>query len=171
MMKRSDLKRHGISFGALDAFIIVLVLVALLGIFARSALAGENGVLATAPEMSDAAVSLLITDIEGTSSLYFVLGNKLTIAEYGVTGSVMSDFTVTPAEYFVENENGELIVEYHDEENGHIDLRGALLVSGYYKDGVYILDGKTPFTAGMEITLENETIKVKALVTDVAPIS
>ena len=170
-MGKNIFKETKNAFGVLDVFLIVLIIVSAVGIAARFVLTEENGILATKPETEDAVLSVLVSDIEGTSEEYFVSGCDFMISEYETSCDVVSDFTVTPAQYYVENENGELVISYHDEENGHVDCRGALKVSGFYKDGVYILGGKYPVTAGMTVTLINGKITVSALITDVAPLS
>lgn len=166
-----DMQKRKISFGVLDLFLIVLVLVCIIGAVSRYLLTEENGILASKPEYTKAAISLLITDIEGVSSEYFVTGESFVLADIEAEGEVIADFTVTPAQYYTENENGELVISYHDEESGRIDCRGAVVVNGYYKDGMYLLSGEMPLTAGMYITLENGSISVTALVTDISSIS
>ncbi len=164
------MQNRKITFGVLDLFLLVLILVMVTGVVARYILTEKNGILAVTPELTGAAVSVLITDIEGTSSVYFVEGESFTL-NGEVKGAVLSDFTVTPAQYYMENEDGELVIAYHDEESGRIDCRGAFAVSGYYSEGIYLLDGEMPITAGMEIELKNGEIKVTALVIDVSPLS
>lgn len=170
-MKKINVNGKKITFGVLDVFLVSAIFVSLLGIAARFFLIDENGIAAKEPQEVSAVLSVLITDIEGTSQEYFVSETEFAISDFETSGKVTSDFTVTPAQYFAENEAGELVIEYHDEENGHIDCRGTLSVTGYYKDGVYILGGNSPVTAGMTVTLSNEKITVSALVTDVAPLS
>ncbi len=164
------MQNRKITFGVLDLFLLVLILVMVTGVAARYILTEKNGILAVTPEFTGAAVSVLITDIEGTSSVHFVEGESFTLNDTA-TGAVLSDFTVTPAQYYTENEDGELVIAYHDEESGRIDCRGAFSVSGYYSEGVYLLNGVLPITAGMEIDLFNGEIKVTALVIDVSPLS
>ncbi len=159
------------SVAVLDIFFAVLILVAVIGVVARYLLTEENGILAKTPEKSEAALSLLITDIEGTSSEHFVEGGAFTVTDKGYPCVLISDFTVTPAEYYEENEKGDLVLAYHDSENGNIDCRGAVKVSGFYREGGYYIDGKTVVTAGMTLTLTNGKISVTALVTDISPIS
>ncbi len=156
---------------ALDIFFVALVLVAVIGVSARYLLTEENGILSKTPDPAEAALSLLITDIEGTSAEYFVSGAEFTVTDKAYACTIISDFTVTPAEYYEENEAGELVLLYQDEENGSIDCRGAVKVGGFYRDGVYYIDGETVATAGMTVTLTNGKISVTALVTDISPIS
>ncbi len=165
------MQKRKISFGVLDLFLAVLVLVCIVGVVSRYLLTEENGLLASKPEYTTAAISLLITDIEGMSSEYFVSGESFTLAGIGAEGEVIEDFTVTPAQYYTENENGDLVISYHDEESGRIDCRGVVRVNGYYKDGMFLLAGEMPLTAGVYITIENGDIFVTALVTDVSSIS
>lgn len=164
--------RNGkISVAALDIFFAVLVVVAVLGVAARYLLTEENGILVKTPEYSEAALSVLITDIEGTSAEHFVEGGKFTLTDGEYQCVAISDFIVTPAEYYEENEDGELILSYQDEENGNIDCRGAVKVNGFYRDGVYYIDGEMIVTAGMTVTLTNGKVSVAALITDLSPIS
>ena len=169
--RRFDMRNGKISVAALDIFFAVLIVVAVIGVAARYLLTEENGILANTPEYQEAALSVLVTDIEGTSAEHFVEGGKFTLTDEKYQGVIIADFIVTPAEYYEENEAGELVIAYHDEENGNIDCRGAVKVNGYYRDGVYYIDGETIVTSGMTVTLTNGKISVSALITDISPIS
>lgn len=160
-----------VSVAALDVFFVVLVVVALLGAAARYLLTEENGILAGTPEYKEVALSVLIADIQGTSAEHFVEGAEFTLTDEGYSCVLISDFIVTPAEYIEENEDGELVLMYQDGEAGKIDCRGVLKVNGYYRDGVYYIDGEMIVTAGMTLTLTDGKVSVTALVTDIAPIS
>ncbi len=165
------MRKEKAAVAALDVFFVVVIVVAVLGIAARYLLIEDNGILAGTPEYKEAAISVLITNIEGTSSDYFVEGGEFSVMAEGYPCTIVSDFIVTPAEYLEENEQGELVIAYHDEENGNIDCRGALKVTGVYRDGFYFVEGETIVTAGMEVILTDGKISVTALVTDVSLIS
>lgn len=165
------MRKEKTAIAALDVFFVVIIVVAVLGVAARYILVEENGILAGTPESKGAALSVLITDVEGTSSEYFVEGREFTLTDKNYPCTIISDFTFTPAEYIEENEQGELVIAYHDEENGNIDCRGALKVDGFYRDGVYYLEGEKIVTAGMEVVLTDGKILVTALITDISPIS
>lgn len=163
------MKKKRVTFGVLDVFLILLVVVCAAGIAVRYILTDEKGILANTPERSSAAVQVLITSIEGTSSDYFGEGGTLTVGAGEETGEIRT-VTVTPAEYYKENENGELEIAYHDGENGKIDIRCTLIVGGYYRDGIFLLGGKEPVLPGGSITLTGSGITVTALIIDTAPI-
>ncbi len=172
-------KRERRRFGALDAFVILLLIVSLVGVLARYMLTDENGILAAEPETVDVAVALLIQDLPYTSSGTFVEGTLFTISGNGggdgvAEGVAISDFTETPAEYYAENENGEIELLYASGEYANIDCRGLLRVTGYYKNGVFMIgDGEdsVPLTAGMYITVWSGDLTETALVTDISAVT
>lgn len=161
-------KKKRTAFGVLDVFIILLVVVCAAGVAARYILTDEKGILARTPERTSAAVQVLITSIEGTSSDYFSEGGTLTVGEGNETGEIRT-VTVTPAEYYKENEYGGLEIAYHDGENGKIDIRCTLIVGGYYRDGIFLLGGEETVIPGGSVKLTGGGITVTALIIDTAP--
>ncbi len=167
----------GRRFGALDAFVILLLAVAVIGVASRYLLTDENGILASSHESVEVAVAVLIQDLPYTSSgvftegaIYYLSDGEAQLSE----GTVISDFTETPAEYYTENENGELELSYASGDYANIDCRGLLRVTGYYKDGVFMIgegESAAPLVAGMYVTVVNGTVSESALVTDITPIS
>lgn len=161
-------------FGVLDAFAIVLIIVCLISVVARYVLTDEKGILHNEPEFSDVAVSILISDVMYTSADNFTEDMVFYLdGSADVVGKLDANFTVTPAQYYTENENGELVLAYHSEEGGNVDIRATLITEGYFSDGTYYLNGKTLLTSGMTITITDSggTMKVSALVLDIALVS
>ena len=156
-------------FGVMDVFIIVLVLACAAGIVGRYILTGRNGILATTPDRVSAAVHVLVTSIENTSADYFTDGAEFTVGKSGETGEIL-DTTIRPAENYDEDENGELYISYDDEENGKKDVRCTLIVSGWYRDGIYMLGGREPMLPGAEVELSSEGIRVNALILEVTAV-
>ncbi len=153
--------------GILDVFLILLVIFSVAGVAARCVLTGENGVLAKTPESVSAAVQVLVTSIEGTSADYFSNGAEFSVGKVGSAGKIISS-TVTPAEYFTENENGDIVIGYEDGEHGKIDVRCTVIVSGFYRDGIFLLKGEEPLLPGAKVSLSGDSIVVDALVIDTA---
>ena len=157
--------RKRISFGVMDVFIIVLVLACVTGIAGRYILTDENGILATTPETTTAVVHVLVSDIENTSTAYFSVGATFRIGSGGDSGEIR-ELSEIPAEYYVTNENGELELQ-HAGEDGNKNERLQLVISGYYRDGVFMLGGKEPVLPGAEIELSSDEIRVTALILDI----
>lgn len=157
------------AFGVMDVFIVVLILACAAGIAGRYILTGRNGILARTPDRTPAAVHVLVTGIENTSSDYFGDGVEFSVGGSGETGTLM-DTTIRPAENYAEDENGNLYITYDDEENGKKDVRCTLIVSGWYQDGIYMLGGREPMLPGAEVELSADGIRVTALILEVTPV-
>lgn len=162
-------------FGVMDIFLIVLVLASAAGIAGRYVLTDKNGILASSPENTRAVVQVLISNIEDTSSDYFVEGASFSVGETGAVG-VVGDCSVTPAERYAENEAGELYITYDDEENGRKDVRCTIILTGRFRDGIFTVDGRNAADGteavlpGAEMTLADDSITVTALILDVTAI-
>lgn len=167
-MKENAKKRSG-SFGVLDLFILLLVVVCAAGIAVRYVLTDENGILATTPEKTSVALQVLISGIEDTSSDFFFEGASFDVGEAKETGEIL-DVNIKPAEYYTENEEGEIFVAYVEGEGGEKDVRCTVIVSGYYRDGIFMLGGKEPVIPGAELRLAGDGITVTALIIDTAPV-
>lgn len=158
-------------FGVLDVFAVVLIIVCLTSVGARYILTDEKGILHNEPEVSDVAVSILISDVMYTTADNFSEGMLFYLdGSTDVAGELDANFTVTPAQYYTENENGELVLAYRSEEGGNVDIRATLITEGYFSDGTFYLNGKTLLTSGMTITITDSegTMKVSALILDIA---
>lgn len=163
-------KKKSFGFGAIDAFVILLAFVCAAGIVVRFYLTGKNGILAKTPEKTYAAVQILISGIEQTSQDLFSEGGTLAVGDPGESGEIMPGTVITPAEYYAENENGELYIAYEDDKDGKIDIRCTVVVGGWYEDnGVFMLGGTDPLIPGDTVSLSGGSIRVEGLVIDVAP--
>lgn len=159
--------KKGIAFGVLDVFLILLIIVSAAGIAVRYVLTDQNGILAVTPTKTSAAVQVLITSIEDTSAVHFYEGAVFTVGEKGETGEILN-VNEKPAEYYTENEEGELFVAY--DESGKKDVRCTVTVSGYYRDGIFLLGGVEPMLPGASVALSSGDVKVTALIIDSAPL-
>ncbi len=164
------MKRKRASFGALDIFLILLVVLCATGVAVRFVLTDEKGILASTPDTVSAAVQVLITNVENTSTEFFTDGGKLRVGSTGVEGEILSPVSVTPAEYIKEDENGDLVLAYQADENGKKDVRCTVVLDGFFKDGIFLLGGTEPIIPGAEIKLEGDGVVVNALVIDSAPL-
>lgn len=163
-------RKRSFRFGALDAFVILLAIVCAAGIAVRYVLLSDHGVLAETPERTYAAAQFLISGIEPTSQDSFSEGGKLSVGDVGESGEIMPGTVITPAEYYAENENGELYIAYEDDKDGKIDIRCTVVVGGWYtENGVFMLGGKTPLIPGSDVELAGGSVRVTGLLIDVAP--
>lgn len=163
------MKGKKLAFGVLDIFLILVVVLSAAGVAVRCVLTDKNGILAVTPERTSAAVQILIEGIENSSSDFFSENAVFTVGDHDESGRLMS-VTVQPAEYYKENEKGELEIAYEDEENGRRDVRCTVVVEGYYRDGIFMLGGVTPMLPGAEVKLSGSGVVATALIIDTAPI-
>ncbi len=157
-------------FGVIDVFLILLAVLCAAGVAVRFMLTDEKGILASSPEEVSAAVQVLITDVENTSTELFSDGGVIRVGRTGIEGEILSPVSVTPAEYIKEDENGGLVLAYQAEENGKKDVRCTVVVRGYFRDGIFLLDGAEHLIPGEVIRLAGDGITVEALIIDSAPL-
>ncbi len=170
--KRQKKQRNKPHFGVLDAVIILLVIVAVVGVYFRSDIVkfvtGES-------KLGEYTISYSIENIRYTTPNYINVEDKVYFADSGdELGTLLTSsenataLSITPAsEYFTDN-NGS-IVEVMYPENTRVNAKGRLLCKGRYSgDGSFLVNGTTFVAAGQYIDVKTDYVSLTIRIETIA---
>ena len=160
---------------ALDVFIILIAIACAVGVGARIYLGDRGDVLGReTSESGEYLVSFLVLDIRESSADCFVSGDVFYSQPSGdLFGTLIDTPTFTPAELFIEDEEGNYILTYSTEsgDDARIDVRGTFTVSGTMTDEGFLVGGKTYVAANKMVAVQSEKIFVNMTITDITKAS
>ncbi len=183
-MKNSAEKnaKSGVRFNILDAIIILLLILAVLGVSFRHTLIRALGF---SEEMSEYSVSFSLSAVSYTlpgflkegDILYFSTGERvgelLGVASFSshTNKSAGSDTLILkPAsKYIRDSEDRAVLAEYP--EFTHVDAIGAFLCEGSAADGYFRLGGEQYLAVGQKITLYTDTVTLHMIITGITTVS
>lgn len=155
---------------ALDIFIILAVIMCITAVGIRIYMGDKGDIPGKASvEIEDYIVSFLVLNIRETSADSFVDGDTFIVPPNGeVFGKLINTPSFTPAEMYIENDEGQYILTYSTQEgdDARIDVRGTFLVSGSMTEEGFLLNGKTYIAPNKTITIQGK-INVNITVTDI----
>ncbi|MBQ8140867.1 MAG: hypothetical protein IJ038_04130 [Clostridia bacterium] len=159
-------------FNAVDAMIIILVIVAIVGIYFR-----HNIIEFLTDDRNDDeyVVSFAIEDIRYTTPNYMNVGDSVYFSSDGeLLGTLMSEsenqgaLNITPASKYFTDSNGEVHEIFYPNEESRVNARGRLLcVGSYNEEGGFCIDGSTYIAAGQSIEVYTEFVSVNITVTSI----
>ena len=124
------------------------------------------------PEQTEYLVSFRVQNIRSTSGDLFEDGTEFLLKDGTVFGTVSGDVAVTPAELYMENEEGKCILTYYPEagDDSRIDVSGTFLAKASVSadKGFLLLNGKYYLAPGQSWTLYSGELVVDVLITNVA---
>ena len=150
--QKNEKKASKYRFNAIDAFIILVVVLCIVGIYFRSNIESWFG---SNKELSDYQITFVVEKIRSTSSEYISVGDTVYVSGNVVLGSV-SGFSSFPAQAVVKDGNGNT-VEVRYPENTYIDMtvtvdcRGVKNEDGFYLNGTYLISPGTNLKATTEM--------------------
>lgn len=154
-------KRAG--FNALDAFIILVVLMCLVGAGLRMFM-GENGENVTPNEKY--VVSFIIREAIGSDADVLASGDVFYIdTTDAVFGTLDGDPVVSPKQVNVIDENGQLNIDYSVGDSVYI--RGRIIVEGYMSAEGFMLNGNTYLAPSSEIDVHTQYLMKTLEVTEI----
>ena len=152
-------------FNAVDAMIIILVIVAVLGVYFRYNILD---VLSQKQDEKDYYVSFSIENIRYTTPNYIRVNDTFYLKADGkYLGKLVSEsenqeaLNIVPAvEYFTDSEGHIVPVSYPDMES-RVNVKGRLLCTGTYSsEGGFCLGGNTYLSAGQSIDVYSDSVTV-----------
>ena len=159
-------------FRAMDAVIILLVLIAVVGIYFRYNLLDT---FSAKQDLEKYTVTFSIENIRYTTPEYFSYGDEVYLADtkdvFGTLINASDDSEIvwrkTPAYETVLNEEKQLIDVYYPE-NTRVTVQGRLLCKGTYsEDGGFLLNGSRYVSAGQTISVQTEMVSVDLLILNI----
>ncbi len=172
-MPKNTTRKHR-RLNAIDYFIIIAAVLCIAGAVFRFAVHKAGGSLSSPVVLEDYVVSFKIEDIRNTSTEYIVPGEEFYIeSTKQFFGTVKDNVSVTPAQFFIEDENGNYIPTFAPE-NGdatRVDARGTFLVNGYMSESGFLLGGSFPLAANKQLDLRSKNLSITVIITAIAKAS
>ena len=152
-------------FGVLDAIIILLVIVVVVGIYFRYNIvewfSNTNG-------LQEYTVSYTIEDIRYTTPNFINIGDKVYFKDsdkqFGTFIEVsenMGALSITPASKFFADSHGNIVEVFYPNSESRINASGRLTCSGRYSDdGAFLVNGSTFIACGQYVNVYTEYVTV-----------
>ena len=145
-------KESKYKFNVLDALIIILVILCIVGVYFRSNI---ESWIAPKKELDEFKITVVVEKIKSTSNQYLSMGEKIYL-QSGVELGTIESFSSVPAKTYVNDATGKSI-EVNYPEGTYIDVtvvincRGTLNEDGFYVNGTQSLSPGSTVNARTEI--------------------
>lgn len=157
--------------GALEWCLIVASVVIVLGVAVRMNVL-RLFTPKEEPQLTEYLVSFRVENIRSTSADLFENGSAFYLDDSGdVFGTISGSVATTPAEIYLENEDGEYVLVYYsdDGDDSRVDVSGTFLVKASVSEdkGLYMLNGEHYIAPNLTLKLYSGELTVSILVTDI----
>lgn len=164
-------KENKLKFGALDIFIILVVLVCAVSIAFRYVSNKQSDVGGSAP-LENYVVSFEILDIKDTSAQHYMEpGTNFYLVESdALLGSLREGITIRDAEKYYEMPNGEIVLAQNNAtgELYRVDVEGSFDVKGRVDNsGRFLLGGNTYIGINKEVKIYSKYLAVTVIITGI----
>ncbi len=166
-MKKQRQKKERIAprFGVLDAVIILLIIVAVVGVYFRYNIVEF---ISGARNLTDYSVSYSIEDIRYTTPDYIDVGDKVYFAsdgkEFGTLIAVsenMGALSIKPTSKQFTTSKGEIVEAVYPDSNSRVDVNGRFVCTGKYSnDGEFLVNGSTYVALGQYVDVKTDYVSV-----------
>lgn len=168
-------KGSAVKFKALDVVILVLILLAVVGVYFRYNILDT---LTGAKNLKDYVISFEIDNVQYKTEDYINIGDKVSYNNGEELGTIIeasantkNALIVYPTTVDYVPNGSTLAEELSYPENTRIDAEGRIKCRGSYTaDGGFLLKGKTPVSVGDKISVKTELVTVQISVTNIDPI-
>ena len=152
-------------FNVIDAFIIVLVILCVVGVYFRAQISQWIGI---EKNLEEYTLSFEISEIRYTSSKYLGAGNKVYIDDTDIyVGEIKDNCTFMPAEVYIENAKGELVRVNYPKDT-YVDVNGKLGCLGFEKEDGFYLNGTYSLVPGSTLNVHTEMMNFSILITEIS---
>ena len=154
-------------FNIIDAFIIILVLLCVLGIYFRGQITEWMGV---EKNVEDYQIYFKVSGIRYTSEQYFYRGSQIYIDSGNIVMGTLEDYSVNIAEVYVDGANGEPVLDYYPN-NTYLDIAGTIKCEGLEKNSRFYLGGTYSLAPGSQVNVHTEIMDFVMTITKIEKIS
>ncbi len=170
--KEKSLKKSP-RFGVLDAVIILLIIVAVVGVYFRyNILELVNGT----KNLEDYTVSYSIENIRYTTPNYINTGDEVYFAEDGEhfgtlinASENMGALSITPASEYFTTSNASVVEVFYPDSQSRVDAKGRLTCHGTYSDdGGFLVNGSVFIASGQKINVKTENVTVTIQIDEIS---
>lgn len=171
MDQRKQSKSEKRFVSPLDIFAVLFLVLCIAAAILRLTLnLGGEG---SSGQLAEYIISYKVESIVTTSSGYFERGTEFYIVDGGeVFGVTQGEITITPAQYYSEDEMGHLTLKYYPEKGDEslVDIKGSMKVMGTRdpETGIFKLNGTTILTPNRELTLRSSEMEVTITLTEIS---
>ena len=160
-------------FGALDAFIILVLIVAIVGVFFRYKLLD---VLTAQQNLNDYSISFSVDNVRYTTPDYINIGDVVYFDENGAELGVITNesenkgaFSVAPASELFTDSNGN-VIEVHYPNETRVSISGKLVCSAKVSEtGGILVNGTTYVAPGQTIDVNTELVSMTIQINNIEP--
>lgn len=183
MNEQQNILSRKVRFNILDAVIVLLVVLCIVGICFRYSIMDSLGL---GQEMSEYKVEFSVSKLDSNVPEFLGAGNALYFADASKAGVLcgVSDFSnmtaisagsatliIKPSTVYVDDGNGAVVSATYPE-GKFVAADGAFRCNGAFSDeGRFSVEGKNFITVGQTVTLYTDTVTLTVTVTDIAPVS
>ena len=160
--QKNDKKSAKYKFNVLDAFIILVAVLCIVGIYFRSNIQSWVG---AEKELDEFQITLVVEKVKSTSNQYISLGDKIYMSNDLELGRIDS-FSSFPAKTYITDGNG-TPVEVSYPEDTYIDISIVVNCRGLQNEDGFYLNGTYPVTPGSTIEGHTEIIDFSFTVTEI----
>ncbi len=181
--KETKIKRERKSpgFKVMDAVIILLLLLAIVGVYFRY---NSLDFFGKRLNLQEYTVSFTIDNIKNSTPKHVQVGDRVYFSDSGeLLGTILPESNTmenialkcSPAsEYFVDETGTMIEISYPQDpnypENSRVKAEGKISCHGFYtENGSFLVDGSTYLAAGKTIQVQTETVTVTIMIRDVQP--
>ena len=160
-------------FGVLDAVIVLLVVIAIVGVYFRYNIVE---LVSNAKNLDNYTVSFSVENIRYTTPDFIDVGDEVYFAadneKFGTLTNVsenMGALNITPASEMFTTSQGEIVEVFYPNSESRIDALGRLNCVGRYSDeGGFLVNGSTYVASGQYVNVKTEYITVTIRIDDIA---
>lgn len=180
MNEQQNLSARKIRFNILDAVIVLLVVLCIVGICFRYSIMESLGL---GQKMSEYTVKFTVSQLDSNMPEFLGKGNVLYFANSVKAGTLcgVSEFSnmssisagsdalvIKPSVVYVDDGNGSVVAATYPDTK-FIDAEGAFHCNGAYgDDGRFSIEGSDFISIGQQITLYTDTVALNITITDIA---
>ena len=151
-------------FNIVDAVIIILVVLSIVGIYFRSQITEWIGL---DKQLSEFRISFKVSEIKYTSDKYFVSGGKVYLDSPDMElGTIDGNCTFLPAEVYLEKADGSFVRADYPKDS-YIDVNGSIKCVGAEREDGFYLAGSYSITPGMTLHVHTDMLDFVITVTDI----
>ncbi len=172
--KKQKKERRAPRFGVLDGVIILLIIVAVAGVYFRYSIIDF---VSGARNLNDYTISYSIEDIRYSTPDFIDVGDEVYFAndgkKFGTLVAVSENsgaLSITPASEYFTNSKGEIVEILYPDNQSRVDAKGKLSCTGRYsEDGRFLVDGSTHIASGQLVNVKTEYVTVTIRIDKIAP--
>lgn len=165
-------KRMGRRFGLLDAVLVVLAVLLLVGVWQRDAL---RELFTTEEVLDEYTVTFEVKKVRSTTAELLKKDVAFTTEHEGervLLGTLVRDVAASAATEQLRNEEGDLVdVVYPEDEYEYLwDVGGELSCEGLMRDGSFLVGGKLYLARNKVVRVQTETADFDIVIKDIAKV-